>query len=256
MSVQSPVVDIDEIIYPESDGQPMADNSKQFRWIVTIKEGLDALLPDAFVAGDMLWYPVEGNNKIRIAPDVLVAFGRPKGDRGSYLQWRENNIVPQVVFEILSPGNTSAEMARKFEFYQRYGVDEYYVYDPDNNELAGWRRQGDSLGEIKEIVGWTSPWIGIRFEQQNEELLLIDPDGKPIYTYLELVEQQEVERQRAVEERRLRIQAEQQQEEERRQREQAEQQQEEERRRREQAEQRAQELAEKLQALGIDPGAE
>ena len=27
-----------EVIYPESDGKPIADNTKQFRWIVTIKE--------------------------------------------------------------------------------------------------------------------------------------------------------------------------------------------------------------------------
>ncbi|MCL1468412.1 hypothetical protein [Argonema galeatum] len=52
------------------------------------------------------WYPVEGNNTIRPAPDVMVVFARPKGespsktlcDRGSYQQWRENNIPPQVVF--------------------------------------------------------------------------------------------------------------------------------------------------------------
>jgi hypothetical protein len=25
-----------KIVYPESDGQPMADNTKQFRWIVTM----------------------------------------------------------------------------------------------------------------------------------------------------------------------------------------------------------------------------
>jgi len=43
----------------------MADNTKQFRWIVTIKEGLEWLFqddPNVFVAGDLLWYPVEGNN--------------------------------------------------------------------------------------------------------------------------------------------------------------------------------------------------
>ncbi len=40
----------------------------------------------------------------------MVAFGRPKGERGSYQQWKENNIPPQVVFEILSPGNTQTEM--------------------------------------------------------------------------------------------------------------------------------------------------
>ncbi|ERT08016.1 hypothetical protein M595_1951 [Lyngbya aestuarii BL J] len=29
-----------DIIYPDSDGQPMADNSLQFQWIVTIKSNL------------------------------------------------------------------------------------------------------------------------------------------------------------------------------------------------------------------------
>ncbi len=97
-----------KVFYPDSDGKPMADNTLQFRWIVTIKEGVDALFcqdPDVFVAGDLLWYPVEGEPKIRIAPDVLVAFGRPKGERGSYRQWEEGGTAPQVVFEILSPGN-------------------------------------------------------------------------------------------------------------------------------------------------------
>jgi Uma2 family endonuclease len=42
----------------------------------------------------------------------MVVFGRPKGDRGSYKQWEENNIIPQVVFEILCPGNRSQEMAK------------------------------------------------------------------------------------------------------------------------------------------------
>ncbi|MFM5899607.1 MAG: Uma2 family endonuclease, partial [Dolichospermum sp.] len=84
------------IIYPDSDGQPMADNTKQFRWIVLIKENLESLFANdetVFVAGDLLWYPVEGRPDIRVAPDVLVAFGRPKGDRGSYRQWQEDNIA-------------------------------------------------------------------------------------------------------------------------------------------------------------------
>jgi Uma2 family endonuclease len=61
---------------------------------------------DVFVAGDLLWYPVPDRRETGpIAPDVLVAFGRPKGRRGSYRQWEENGIAPQVVFEVLSPSN-------------------------------------------------------------------------------------------------------------------------------------------------------
>ncbi|MFM7189304.1 MAG: hypothetical protein ACKOX2_00605, partial [Microcystaceae cyanobacterium] len=75
-----------EIIYPDSDGQPMADNTEQFEWIVLLKENLECLFakaPQVFVGGDLLWYPVEGHPEIRVAPDVMVVFGRPKGRRGS-----------------------------------------------------------------------------------------------------------------------------------------------------------------------------
>jgi Uma2 family endonuclease len=189
-----------EIVYPESDGKPMADNTRQFRYIVTIQGGLDALFrddPDVFVAGDLLWYPVEGNNQVRVAPDVMVAFGRPKGDRGAYLQWREGNIAPQVVFEVLSPGNTPLEMARKLNFYERYGVEEYYVYDPDRGELAGWRRVGDKFEEVTPMEGWISPRLGVRFNLEGAELVLTRPDGRRFETFVELNERAEAERQRA-----------------------------------------------------------
>ena len=80
------------IDYPDDDGQPMSENTLQFKWIVMIKEGLETLFrhdPNVFVAGDLLWYPEEGKPKIRQAPDAMVVFGRPKGDRGSYRQWEE-----------------------------------------------------------------------------------------------------------------------------------------------------------------------
>jgi hypothetical protein len=82
----------EQIVYPESDGKPMADNTKQFRWIVTLEGGFEALFrdrEDVFVAGDLFWYPVEGRPDIRMAPDVMIVFGRPKGDRPSYKQWEE-----------------------------------------------------------------------------------------------------------------------------------------------------------------------
>ena len=189
-----------DILYPESDGKPMADNTKQFRYIVTIHGGLAALFADrtdVFVAGDLLWYPVEGSNTVRAAPDVMVAWGRPPGDRGSYLQWREGNIPPQVVFEVLSPGNTIAEMTRKFHFYERYGVEEYYIYDPDRGELQGWLRQSDRLEEIPEMQGWVSPRLGIRFALEGLELVLHRPDGARFEGYVELQQRAEAERQRA-----------------------------------------------------------
>jgi Uma2 family endonuclease len=219
-----------KIIYPDSDGQPMADNTKQFRWIVLIKENLELLFadePDVFVAGDLLWYPVEGHPKIRVAPDAMVVFGRPKGDRGSYRQWEEDNIPPQVVFEILLPGNRVKEMTRKLQFYERYGVEEYYIYDPDSNELEGLQRQDGNLQLVEEINGWISPHLGIQLTLTSETLEIYRPDGRKFLSSLEL----EQERQRAFQ----RVEQESQ--------------------RAEQATQRAERLAEQLRALGIDPEA-
>lgn len=193
-----------DVIYPDSDGQPMADNTKQFRWIVTIKENLEIIFasrPDVFVAGDLLWYPVEGNNKIRQAPDALVVFGRPKGDRGSYKQWEEENIPPQVVFEILSPGNTLKEMAKKLQFYQRYGVEEYYIYDPDKIDLNGWLRSEENLEVIEEMNGWVSPLLEIRFQLTPDTLEIFSPTGQKFLTPVELDQLRQQERQLAEQER-------------------------------------------------------
>ncbi len=79
----------EEIEYPESDGKPMADNTLQYDWLTWIKGGLDFVFrddPNVFIAGDLFWYPVQGNSRIRRAPDVMVALGRSlKGTGRTYL---------------------------------------------------------------------------------------------------------------------------------------------------------------------------
>lgn len=189
-----------EIVYPDCDGQPMAENTEHFQLIVLIKENLDILFsddPNVFVAGDLLWYPVEGNNQLRQAPDVMVAFGRPKGRRGSYKQWSEDNIPPQVVFEILSPGNRLSEMAKKFQFYEKYGVEEYYLYDPAKLDLTGWLRQGKVLEVIDDMTEWVSPRLGVKFDLTESGIEFICPDGQKFLTSQELAQRAEAESQRA-----------------------------------------------------------
>ena len=245
-----------DIVYPESDGKPMAENTLQFRWIVTIQGGLDAWFrqdPHVFVAGDLLWYPVEGNNKLSTAPDVMVAFGRPKGDRGSYRQWEEGGIAPQVVFEILSPTNRPADIIAKFRFYDRYGVDEYYLFDPETQRLEGWLRDGDELQEIEHIDGWISPRLGVRFDLSGDELQILRPDGRPLITYVELASEAEQAYQRAEHERQRADQEQQRADQEQQRAEQERQRAEQERQRVEQERQRVERLIAQLRAAGVEP---
>ncbi|MDJ1185512.1 Uma2 family endonuclease [Roseofilum casamattae] len=199
---------IDARLYPDSDGKPMADNTVQFRLMTTIVGGLSALFQerdDVFVAGDLLWYPkkagtvtaVEQNLPFRQAPDVMVVFGVEPKDRGSYKQWEEGNIVPQVAMEILSPSNSKGEMEDKFQFYDYYGVEEYYVYNPKQNTLQGWLRSQGRLTEIAQMEGWTSPLLQVRFSTLSQDLQVFAPSGEAFGTYADVVHDRDRQQQRA-----------------------------------------------------------
>ena len=188
------------ITYPNSNGKSLAENTREFRWITFIKENLEILFsdnPQVFVARNLLWYPVEGHPEICTSPDVMVVFDRPKGDRGSYRQWEEDNIPPQVVFEIPSPENGTQTMMSKLNFYNRYRVKEYYIYSPDENTLAGFQRDTEGMSFIKEIGNWASPRLGIQFDLKSETLEIYRPDGKKFLSSVELYQRAERECQRA-----------------------------------------------------------
>lgn len=265
MSTNIRSLELDETIeYPDSDGELMAENNEQLRLIFLIKNELDDVFKDntdVTVEGDLLWYPVKGDNQNRRAPDVMVIFGRPKGYRDSYKQWEENYVPPQVVFEILSPSNDAAEMTAKLLWYETYGVEEYYEYDPDYFELRGWQRINNRLQPIPIMQGRVSPRLKIRFEQDaNGELRLYRPDGLPFRSFSEISSLWELERKRA-------LSAQQRAEQEYERAEEAQERAEQERQRAEQERQRAEQerllalvekeraekLATKLRELGIDP---
>ncbi len=173
-------------LYPDSDGKPMADNTVQYRWIVRLVTNLRRLLKEqvAFVAGDLLWYPTEVTDPPAPcqAPDAMVVLGRPDGDRGSYKQWEEDDIAPQVVFEILSPSNTHKEIATKQIFYAKYGVLEMYFYDPDSQNFWGFVRENceqDCRLVTPLHLPWISPILQIRFELFEDGLAVFYPDGEP-----------------------------------------------------------------------------
>lgn len=176
--------------YPESDGKPMAENTVQFDWIVFLYDNLATHFedrPDVFVKGNQNWYPVEGNPDLVVAPDVYVVFGRPKGDRASWKQWEEDDTPLTVVFEVLSPKNTDPEMDQKLLFYEDYGVEEYYLFDPDTNALAVYLRKDLAFKRVLPLPaqGFVSPRLGVRFDLTGDELVVRYPDGRAFVTLSE-----------------------------------------------------------------------
>ena len=173
-----------EIFYPSSDGKPMADNTLQFDTIVLLKTNLDILYlnQEVLVAGDLFWYPEEGNPKVVMAPDVLVSFGRPQGFRSSYKQWLEGNKPPEVVFEVYSEGNSKKEMQHKLEFYNRYGVQEYIFIEPYKQEFEIYVRHQGLLKQLslERNQSWKSSYLDIVLEYgSDDKIYYYYPDGQP-----------------------------------------------------------------------------
>ncbi|MFQ3611236.1 MAG: Uma2 family endonuclease, partial [Fimbriimonadales bacterium] len=161
----------------------------------------------------------------------------------SYMQWREGNIAPQVVFEVASYSNTPKEWAEKLAFYDQYGVEEYYKYDPETGLWEGWLRSASGhLEPIGAMMGWVSPRLGVVFGRgESEDVGLSAPMLGRFVGFEELSERvreavrvAEQERQLAEQER---LRAEQ------------------ERQLAEQERERAERLAQRLRELGIDPDA-
>lgn len=180
----------EDIHYPESDGRPMADNTIQAEWIINLYNNLHILLKDVlrvFIAADHFWYPVEGRPDIRKAPDVMVAFDRPRAHRRSYRQWKEDGIPLHVVFEVMSPSNTYEEMNEKKTFYEQYGTEEFIIIDPEANSFIIYLRHENKLEEVK-VKGnqWTSPRLGMKLLNTSDGIKALYPNGEPFKTAEEL----------------------------------------------------------------------
>jgi Uma2 family endonuclease len=191
----------ERIVYPETDGKPMGENTVQQRCIVALFNGFDALFadrPDVFVASDLFWYPRQGDPTCVRAPDVMFVFGRPPGDRPSYKQWEEGGIAPQVAIEVVSPSNTPDDRAEARLFYRRHGVEEFYEYHPETHVLRAWVRDGRRFARVRDLTGFVSPRLGVRFDAPGgRPMQVVRPDGTRFRSYRELLADAEQERKRA-----------------------------------------------------------
>jgi Uma2 family endonuclease len=127
--------------------------------IVTLKRGLDDLFrtdPDILVAANLTWYPLEGDNGSKLLPALMVVFGRSKGPRDAYRQWQEGGVTPQVNFEIL-PLDDRVE--RRLRRYERFGVEEYYVFDARSDAMTGWVSTCAGMDLVHRMARWLSPPI-------------------------------------------------------------------------------------------------
>ena len=123
------------IVYPESDGNPMAETDVHRNLMVDFIQMLEHhFVGDeaVYVSGNLLIYYEPGNTGKSVAPDVFVVHGVAKKQRRTYLIWEEGK-TPDFVLEVSSRSTHRKDMSEKKSLYAEVlEVKEYYIYDPES----------------------------------------------------------------------------------------------------------------------------
>lgn len=202
-AVRKPVAQIE---YPESDGMPMAETDLHRKIMTYVIERLSARYADrkdVYVSGNLLVYYEEGQWGVSLAPDCMVVFGVPAGDRRVFKTWEEG-AYPSVVIEITSKTTQREDMLKKYRIYEEtWQVKELFLFDPTEDylepSLVGYRLSRGGYIQLKPSAGrLVSRELGITLERNGQWLVLRDAkSGKELLSPGQKESEAEISRLRA-----------------------------------------------------------
>jgi len=137
------------VVYPEPDGEPMAESDPARKYLVYGVEALQEYFshrPDVYVTGNLWLSYTKGVPSAAVCPDVFIVFGVENRERQSYKVWEENGKTPDFVLEVTSKKTYRKDEEEKPDIYASLGVSEYFQYDPTgdyiNPQIKGRRLVG------------------------------------------------------------------------------------------------------------------
>lgn len=171
-----------DVEYPYSDGQPMAESEIHLNEMLDLIAALKRRYQDqtdVYVAGNMFLYYRKGDPRSVVAPDVFLVRGVSKRKRKSYKLWEEGR-APSLVIEVTSDSTSDEDVGKKKTCYEVLGVEEYILHDPEGDYLRP-RLQGFRLvqGRYEPIPRRTdgsldSRITGLTLQVEGKNLRLID----------------------------------------------------------------------------------
>lgn len=193
-----PLLQRSSLYYPDSDGEPTAENDPHYYCITDTRFALQQYFKedaDIYVGADLLVYYVEGDPTKSVAPDVLVAFGVPQGHRRSFCVWEEGK-APDVVFEFASEATWRDDLGWKRGLYLGLGIEEYFLLDPTglylDPPLQGFHLTGMKAEpyptlslEDKGVVGLQSDLLGLELWAKATD----EPDMPHVLRFFDPVQQ-------------------------------------------------------------------
>lgn len=99
-------------------------------------------------------------NKNAVEPDIIIVLKENENIIKKHIHG-----VPDILIEVLSEGNKDHDLIRKKDLYEKFGVKEYYVIEPDSKLVFHFQLANNKYKLIKEqIAKLTSPLLNKTFE--------------------------------------------------------------------------------------------
>ena len=182
----------DEYLYPTSDGKHIVETEKHVIQLAQLLECLRTYFasePNVYVSGNNMMYYDEGNPRKRVCPDIYVTLGIPKQERRSYRLWVEGK-APDFILELLSVETRKRDFGFKKKLYQNvFQTKGYFLYDPDTEELYGYRLMENRYRLVKPDADskFFSSVLSLFFGVDTQGWLRVyRPDGILLQTQQEL----------------------------------------------------------------------
>lgn len=201
-----------DLVY--SDGWPLDSNWERIQINLLIDVVRQAMAergrPDFFAGGDMFVYhsveqaravaqAVAQGRSYQRGPDFFFVEGVKDHDRKSWVSWREEGRLPDVIVELLSPSTKNIDRTVKKDLYAGiFRTSEYFLYEPATGELEGFRLVGDRYQRLFPDAGnrfWSEKlglrlglWQGLRTGVETTWVRLFEADGRLVPTETEAAE--------------------------------------------------------------------
>jgi Uma2 family endonuclease len=119
---------IDDVIYMSPS--PVKNHQKVLQTIFRrLSENIEDLKKgEVIVAPFDVYLDITSN---AVQPDIIVILD---GNPGHSLPDGHFHGVPDIIVEVLSPGNRDYDFIKKKQLYERFGVKEYWIVDPDTKD--------------------------------------------------------------------------------------------------------------------------
>jgi Uma2 family endonuclease len=199
----------------ETDGVPLDSDWHRLE-IGLLAESVKQWLreqTDYYIGGNMfIYYRVKGLRRRRFrGPDFFFVKGASRTPiRRYWVVWDEGGLYPNTIIELLSPSTAKEDLTTKKEIYERvFRTPDYFCYDPDTQQLQGWRLNKRKRYEplvpndrgwlwSMELGLWVGTWTGKYQGDEATWLRFYDTRSRLVLTAAETEQQiAQTERRRA-----------------------------------------------------------